>query len=85
MVDGERGSAILAQVVAHKMDALFDGDALTASLIGACFAEALRKDESPKQVAWELWAGLPDDFSWNGGLRDRVIEAIDEFEERNAA
>jgi hypothetical protein len=81
VIDGERGVEILHQIVLHRMDALLDGDVLTTSLIGVCVADALRKGESPKTIAWQLYDGLPSDSAWENHVRDQVIEAVEGYEE----
>ncbi len=85
MIEGEYGRAILTNVVAHQFDALIDGDSITVSLLGACLADALRKGETPREIAMGLWKSLPSDEEWENGLRDTVVAAIDEYEEEQAA
>lgn len=85
MIDGEKGEAIFDQVIAHRMDAVIDGDSITASLIGACIADALRKGETPRSVARGLYDGLPDDMDWEDGIRETVEAAIEQYEEAQPA
>jgi hypothetical protein len=77
VISGEAGAMILDAVIAHQMDALVDGDAITCSLIAACIADALRKGETPRDVAEALWEKLPSDEDWNAGLLERVERAIE--------
>lgn len=81
MIEGERGQAIFDQVIAQRMDALLDGDQLSATLLGACIADALRKGETPREIALRLWEGLPDDDAWATGMREKIETAIEQFEE----
>lgn len=84
MIEGEAGPAVLSQIAALQMDALIDGDSITTVLIGACIADALRKGETPRAVARGLLRGLPADHEWSL-LRERIRDALDEFESREAA
>lgn len=82
MIDGEAGPAILSTVAALQMDALMgEGDSITTTMIGACIADALRKGETPRDVAQGLLDGLPTDRQWET-MRGRVTEALEQLEER---
>lgn len=84
MIQGEMGAAVLDHLVALQMDALVDGDAITCALMAACFADALRKEETPRRVAQGLLDSLPSDLEWESGVREKVREALELREERAA-
>lgn len=82
MIDGEAGPAILSQISAMQMDAMIDGDQITVVLTAACVADALRKGETPREIARGLRASLPSDDEWEDGLRERVEAALESLDER---
>lgn len=85
MIDGEAGAAIMERISDLRMETLVDGDQVTASLVAACITDALRKGESPRDIALALWDAVPSEEEWENGTRETVLAAIDEFDERRAA
>lgn len=77
MIEGTIGEAILTKVVDLQLEGLVDGDEVTATLIAAAFADALRKDQTPRSVLDAVWQNLPSDEAWNAGLEEKVREALE--------
>ena len=82
MIEGERGAAIVEQIVVLKTAGLIDSDSIATAFLGACLTEALRHDVTPRSVALQLWDVLPGDDDWEGGLREVFEQAVDEMEAR---
>lgn len=82
MIDGERGDAIVEQIVVLKSAAVMDGDSVTTSLIGAVLTQALRQGDTPRAVALALWDALPADDDWEPVMREKFEEAVDQLEAR---
>jgi hypothetical protein len=73
----EIGASVLTKISNLRLEGLFDGDEVSTTLLAAVFAEALRMDETPRQVLDALWESLPPDDLWRE-IADRLADACDE-------
>lgn len=73
----EHGAEILQKVADLRLEGMVDGDEVTRTLLGAVFADAIRKDQTPRSVLDAVWQALPDDATWNEWLHDFVVAGAD--------
>lgn len=69
------GSLVLAKVSTLRSE----GDsAITSTLMAATFAEALRRDSTPRRVLDALWEAVPADDAWDPEVLGAACEKFDE-------
>ena len=81
MIDGERGHAMLEQMIVLRTAGIIDGDAIEVSLVAAVLTHAMRCGRTPREVAVDLWDMVPSDDDWEVA-RDKLEEAMESLEER---
>lgn len=73
-VVGVIGELILSKLVDLRQE---DGDEITATLLAAVFADALRKDQTPRTILDSVWAALPGCDAWDREIETTVLAAIE--------
>lgn len=76
------GELILAKLVELQDE---DGYEVTALLLAAVFADALRKDQTPRTILDSVWAALPSCDTWESELGATVRAAVETRQAENEA
>lgn len=71
------GERILSKLVDLRLEGMVDGEEITATLIAAVFADALRKGQSPRTVLDYVWEALPACDAWENGIEADVRAAVE--------
>jgi hypothetical protein len=82
VIDGEHGNAIIEGILVLQAADLADSDTISTQLFSALIAQALRSEQTPREVAVSLWDGLPSDDDWENVVREKFEQAIEELEQR---
>lgn len=73
----ELGADILRKIADLRLEGMVDGDEISKTLLASCFADALRKDQTPRSILDDIWQALPSDETWNEWFRDFVDAGAD--------